>query len=79
MGNFSNFHKSAENLPMEDSHILSADLRDPHDNKLNHNTLDLNHCIGSVNGRSPVAVRSARHRSIWDPSLTHWNLTKRQA
>ncbi len=59
MGNFSNFHKSAENVRMEDSHILAADLHDPHDNKLNHTTLDLNHCIGNVNGRLLGAVRSA--------------------
>ncbi|KAK3896587.1 Cyanovirin-N [Staphylotrichum tortipilum] len=51
MGNFCNFHESAENIRMEESHILSADLRDPHDNKLNHTTLDLNHCIGNVNGK----------------------------
>jgi hypothetical protein len=50
MESFSNFHTSAKDIRLEEGHILAAYLSDPHDERSNFNSIDLNHFIGNIDG-----------------------------
>ena len=50
MESFSNFHTSAKDICVEEGHILAARLYDPLDKRSHYTSLDLNHCIGNIDG-----------------------------
>jgi hypothetical protein len=50
MENFTNFHETAKDIRVEEGHILAARLYDRYDKKDNYTSIDLNHCIGNIDG-----------------------------
>jgi hypothetical protein len=50
MESLSNFHASAKDIRVKEGHILADRLYDPLDKWSHYTSIDLNHCIGNIDG-----------------------------
>ncbi len=72
MESFRNFHTTAKDIHVEDGHILAARLHDSRDQRDYYTSIDLNHCIGNVDGKwnqcpftkAPMLTSAFYHRPV---------------